>query len=97
MGTGENETARLRIGRHRPVALPGNDSIYDCEIPQWLFSRLAAPVEGKKALVEVENHAPAGVIAVPVAGTNHLLRVAENEAARLLDRHEQSRRKGAVL
>ena len=88
MDAGKDDAARLRIGRHGAVALAPDDTINHRQIAQRLLARLPGAVEIVQALVEVQHHAPAGIVAVPVAGADNLLRVAEKQATQLFHRHE---------
>ena|SRR5438552_3866711 len=81
MGAGEDHTAGFWIRRHRSVAFTRNDAVHHRQITQRLLAWPTAAIEKEKAFVQVEHHAPASVVAVPVAGTNHFLRVAKNKAA----------------
>ena len=80
MRAGQNHAARLGVGRHRTAALAANDAVHDREIAERLGAPLAAAVEREKAFVQVQHHAPAGVIAVPVAGAHHFLRIPEDQS-----------------
>src|ERR1039458_4791217 len=84
VGTRDEDTAGLGVGFHRPVALTGNDAVNDGQIPQGLRAWFAGAVEMPQRFIEVQRHAPRGVVAPPVAAAHDLRRVTEHARADML-------------
>ena len=62
-----------------------------------MLAALAGAIKIEEAFIEVEHHPPAGVIAVPVAGANHLLGITKIEPAEFFTGTKKARKLGAIL
>lgn len=88
VGAGDEEAAGFGIGGHGAVAFAADDAVDDGEVADRGVAGLAFAIVVKEALVEVGDHAPAGVVAVPVAAAHDRLGVAEEEAAEFFEGDE---------
>src|SRR5580704_13630678 len=81
----DDETRWPGIGRHGTVPFSCDDAVDDGEVLQRFLPRPAFAIEVKQGFIEIESHAPGSVIAVPVAGADHAVGVAEDRTARPFD------------
>jgi hypothetical protein len=66
----DDETRWTRITSHRAIALAGHDTVHHAEVSAlWLIVQDPRAIPKAKRPVQIQNHSPRGVVAVPVPGS----------------------------
>jgi len=97
VGSGEKDAARVGVGGHRSIAFPPDDPIHDSEVTARRRAGAACTVETEQAFIEIEHHAPAGIVPVPIAGPYDLLGVAKEHSSGLLEGDKETGERRTVL